>query len=158
MREAKRLLNSSRLLTLSGAGGSGKTRLAIQVAADLLDHYPDGVRLTDTLADFLRPKSLLLLDNCEHHAAAVRIDRAAAGDAVGAGGIAGPSLLPTVRQVLEVGVVSEKSASRGAVPKSGGPREGTNGLSGVCRGVLRRQRTNRVPSRKECRRQIGNSN
>jgi predicted ATPase len=32
-----------RLITLSGPGGTGKTRLAIQVAAELLDHFPEGV-------------------------------------------------------------------------------------------------------------------
>ena len=32
-----------RLVTLSGTGGTGKTRLSLQVAAELFEHYPDGV-------------------------------------------------------------------------------------------------------------------
>ena len=90
-------LATSRLLTLTGVGGSGKTRLAMEVARGLVDAYPDGVwlvelaplsdevlmlkavaetlevperlqePLTDTLADVLRDRQLLLvLDNCEH--------------------------------------------------------------------------------------------
>ncbi|MBN1484886.1 MAG: tetratricopeptide repeat protein [Chloroflexia bacterium] len=45
MAEIKALLQREgvRLVTLSGAGGSGKTRLALQVAADLLEHFGDGV-------------------------------------------------------------------------------------------------------------------
>src|SRR4051794_14370138 len=34
-------------MTLTGAGGSGKTRLALEVARDLIDAYPDGVWLVE---------------------------------------------------------------------------------------------------------------
>ncbi|MDQ3932552.1 MAG: adenylate/guanylate cyclase domain-containing protein [Actinomycetota bacterium] len=40
-------LDRSRLVTLTGAGGSGKTRLALQVAADRVEQHPDGVWLVD---------------------------------------------------------------------------------------------------------------
>ena len=85
------LLVSTRLLTLTGAGGSGKTRLALQVATDLLEEFAQGVwwvelaalsdpllvpqavasvvgvperagrTVTEALADALRPKHLLLV-------------------------------------------------------------------------------------------------
>ncbi|HLO30079.1 MAG TPA: hypothetical protein VK249_13130, partial [Anaerolineales bacterium] len=41
--EVKRRLSESRLTTLTGAGGCGKTRLALQVAADLVDSDQEGV-------------------------------------------------------------------------------------------------------------------
>ncbi len=81
----------TRLLTLTGPGGSGKTRLALEIATKLTDKFPNGVffvpldsvrntnlvlptiaatlgvketggrTLNDTLKDFLRDKQLLLL-------------------------------------------------------------------------------------------------
>ena len=88
LREISKLLRSSRLLTLTGAGGSGKTRLALQAAADLVGDFPDGVWFVslapvvdpllvlptvaatigarDDLHEHLRAKHLLLLlDNLE---------------------------------------------------------------------------------------------
>ncbi len=93
----KRLINDTSLLTLLGPGGTGKTRLMLQVAEEIIEDYPDGVwlvelapltdpelipervaaalnvqeqpgvRMLDTLAEYLRRKELLLLlDNVEH--------------------------------------------------------------------------------------------
>ena len=45
--EVKRLLSMGRLLTLTGAGGSGKTRLALEVARDLVGAYPEGAWLVE---------------------------------------------------------------------------------------------------------------
>jgi predicted ATPase/class 3 adenylate cyclase len=99
--EVRRLLATTRFLTLTGSGGAGKTRLALQVTAEALEEFRDGAWLvelavlsdpslvpnavasalgvpeqpgrvlTETLADFLRGKSVLvILDNCEHLVAA----------------------------------------------------------------------------------------
>lgn len=53
LREVTALLASNRLVTLAGAGGMGKTRLSLQVAAEVIDAFGDGVWFVDlsTLSD-----------------------------------------------------------------------------------------------------------
>lgn len=41
--EVNKLLEENRIVTLTGAGGCGKTRLSLQLAAQVVDEYPDGV-------------------------------------------------------------------------------------------------------------------
>jgi predicted ATPase/class 3 adenylate cyclase len=92
----KQLLASRQCVTISGAGGVGKTRMALQVGADLIDHYEQGVWFADLapisdaglvpsviaqalevqqsgdsvessiLRSLKRKELLLILDNCEH--------------------------------------------------------------------------------------------
>jgi predicted ATPase/DNA-binding SARP family transcriptional activator len=47
LKEVTNLLSKSRLVTLTGSGGVGKTRLAIQVVADVLELFPHGVWFLD---------------------------------------------------------------------------------------------------------------
>jgi len=90
-------LQRTHLLTLLGPGGTGKTRLMLQAAEDVIDKYPDGVwlvelapltapefiaeriaaalgvqeqmgrRMVESLADYLRFKNLLLLIDNVEH-------------------------------------------------------------------------------------------
>jgi predicted ATPase/DNA-binding CsgD family transcriptional regulator len=53
--EVKRTLAMTRLLTLTGTGGLGKTRLALEVARDLVGVYPEGVWLVE-LAPLTEPE------------------------------------------------------------------------------------------------------
>jgi len=60
--EARRLLAGSCLLTLTGPGGSGKTRLSIELAAGAAGDYPDGVyfvRLAPVRDPGLVPSSIV---------------------------------------------------------------------------------------------------
>jgi len=91
LEEIKRLLGGTSLLTLLGPGGTGKTRLMLQAAEELIEEYADGVwlvelapltdpdlipervaaalnvqeqpgrRMPDTLVEYLRRKEVLLL-------------------------------------------------------------------------------------------------
>ncbi len=54
MEEIKSLLTEHRLVTVTGAGGCGKTRLGIETATSLIDEFKDGVWFID-LAPILEP-------------------------------------------------------------------------------------------------------
>ena len=47
MADLRELLGGARLLTLTGPGGAGKTRLALELATDLLERFPDGAWLAE---------------------------------------------------------------------------------------------------------------
>nr|BFF03904.1 hypothetical protein GCM10020241_55790 [Streptoalloteichus tenebrarius] len=47
LEEVRALLDTARLVTLTGPGGVGKTRLALAVASELLPRFPDGVWLVE---------------------------------------------------------------------------------------------------------------
>ena len=50
MAEIKQAVANHRLVTLTGSGGTGKTRLSLQVAADLLDQFPNGIWFVELAA------------------------------------------------------------------------------------------------------------
>jgi serine/threonine protein kinase len=45
--ECRRLLDDARMLTLTGVGGCGKTRLALRLADSVMRAFPDGARFVD---------------------------------------------------------------------------------------------------------------
>jgi predicted ATPase len=57
LREVKRLLTTTRLLTLTGSGGAGKTKLALRAAAEMARGFPDGAWLV--LLDSVRDPLLV---------------------------------------------------------------------------------------------------
>jgi predicted ATPase len=57
LREVKRLLGTTRLLTLTGSGGAGKTKLALRAAGDMSRSFPDGACLV--LLDSVRDPLLV---------------------------------------------------------------------------------------------------
>ena len=69
--EIKRLVTESRLVTLTGVGGSGKSRLAMRVAEELRRSFHDGVAFVDVAA--LRPPDLVSVQ--AEDAALRRIDQ-----------------------------------------------------------------------------------
>jgi predicted ATPase/DNA-binding CsgD family transcriptional regulator len=153
--EARRLLSAGRLLTVTGVGGVGKTRLALRLADQVRRAFPDGVCLvelaavndpallpqtvsrqlglrdastepTARFAEYLEDKRLLLvLDNCEHLVEACAM---LAGKLLAAA--PGLRVLATSRHVL--GVEGEQILS---IPPL--PVPDSNNTDGALGGVIR---------------------
>jgi len=116
-----------RLLTLTGPGGTGKTRLALQAAADAAEHFPDGITwvplaplrdpslLLSTIAQALdvheepgTPLVAALTGSLKHKKLLVLLDNVehllpeAAGDLAQLASTPGPSMLVTSRESLQL--------------------------------------------------------
>ncbi len=58
LEQIKQLFETARLVTLTGPGGTGKTRLSLQLAAEMLPAYPDGAWLVE-LAPLSNPEMIV---------------------------------------------------------------------------------------------------
>ena len=118
--EVTGLLSNARLVTLAGAGGSGKTRLAQEIGVSLIDEYSGGVWFIglaalsdpkmvssqvaetfnvgeDALGGYLQGKSILIIiDNCEH------LLEAAASTVQGLLSSPGVTVIATSRETLNL--------------------------------------------------------
>ena len=145
-------------MTLIGPGGTGKTRLALQLAADVVEQFPNGVFFVsmapirdwelvvpttsrtlglreqpgepplETLTDYLRERTLLLLDNFEHVIAA---SPAVAGLLDSAPGL---QALVTSRMPLHLsgGAGAPGSAARRSRPAATGAGRGGDATTSRC--------------------------
>lgn len=150
--DIRRLLSTARLVTLTGLGGVGKTRLAVRAAVGLKRAFPDGVHFAelaalddpvllpqtvagalglrdevvgpaDRLAEFLGDRQVLLvLDNCEHLTDACA---ALVGKLLAATG--GLRVLATSRQRLSVEGEHLLQVKPLTLPGRTGAAEGTSG-------------------------------
>jgi len=68
LKQIKSILKGKRLLTLTGPGGTGKTRLALQIAADIIDDFENGVWFIE-LASLIEPE---LLPNAIMHTLGIK--------------------------------------------------------------------------------------
>jgi len=77
IKEIKQELSAHRLVTLTGSGGTGKTRLSLQVAAELLDQFPQSIWFVELapLADpDLIPQTILSTIGISEQAGRLPID------------------------------------------------------------------------------------
>jgi predicted ATPase/class 3 adenylate cyclase len=139
------LMGRTRLLTLVGTGGVGKTRLALQIGADLLDRHPDGVwyvelaplvdaalipntvaslfgvseqpqrTLTDAIVSALRNRTALLIFDNCEHLVA---GAAAMVDAI-IRGCANVRIIATSREGLGIGGETVHRVASLALPETG---------------------------------------